>query len=349
MKVLITGADGYIGAMLGPYLAERGHRVSGLDCGFYRNGWLYEDGRRRPPVASLDIRRVDAADVVDFDAVVHLAELSNDPLGEHDQRITYDINHRGSVDLARSCQAVGVRRFVYTSSCSVYGAGSDEIKTEESAPQPQTAYARCKVLVERDVRALADERFSPVFLRNATAYGASPRMRFDIVLNNLAGHAWTSGEIKMTSDGTPWRPLVHVDDICEAILLALEAPREAVHNQVFNVGSDEQNYRVREIAEIVAAAFPGCVVTYGPPGGDNRSYRVSFDKIRRHLPGFRCRWTADRGARQLHEIFERIALSKELFNYRAYTRLQQLKYLLATRQIDKDFYVTEPPERAAEA
>jgi nucleoside-diphosphate-sugar epimerase len=349
MKVLVTGAEGYIGAVLGPYLAERGHDVSGLDCGFYRNGWLYEDGRRRPPVAAMDIRQVDAADVVDFDAVVHLAELSNDPLGEHDPQLTYAINHRGSLELARACQAAGVSRFVYTSSCSVYGAGSDDARTEASEVLPQTAYARCKVLVERDVQALADERFTPVFLRNATAYGASPRMRFDIVLNNLAGHAWTSGEIKMTSDGTPWRPLVHVEDICEAILLALEAPREAVHNQVFNVGSDEQNYRIREIAEIVAEAFPGCVVTYGPPSADNRSYRVSFGKIRRHLPGFRCRWTADRGARQLREIFESIAMSKEVFNYRAFTRLQQLKYLVATRQIDEQFFFREPTGRAAEA
>ena len=349
MKVLITGADGYIGAVLAPYLAEHGHQVSGLDCGFYRNGWLYDDGRRRPPVATQDIRRLDAADVVDFDAVVHLAELSNDPLGEHDQRLTYDINHRGSVELARTCQAAGLRRFIYTSSCSVYGAGSDEIKSETSLPHPQTAYARCKTMVERDVQALADERFTPVFLRNATAYGASPRMRFDIVLNNLAGHAWTGGEIKMTSDGTPWRPLVHVNDICEAIRLALEAPREAVHNQVFNVGSDEQNYRIREIAEIIASTFPGCVASFGPPSGDSRSYRVSFAKIRRHLPAFRCRWTAERGARQLRDIFQRVELSKEVFGYRAYTRLLQLKYLLATRQIDEDFYFREAAERATPA
>jgi nucleoside-diphosphate-sugar epimerase len=349
MNVLITGADGYIGAVLGPFLMERGHNVAGLDSGFYRNGWLFDDSRRRPAVMTKDIRQIDAADVVDFDAIVHLAELSNDPLGEHDQRLTYDINHRGSVELARTAKAAGVRRFVYTSSCSVYGAGSDEFKTEDSAPNPQTAYARCKVMVERDVRAIADDCFTPVFLRNATAYGASPRMRFDIVLNNLAGFAWTTGEIKMTSDGTPWRPLVHVNDICEAILLALEAPREAVHNQIFNVGSNEQNYRIRDIGEIIAATFPGCVVTYGPKSPDNRSYRVSFDKIRRHLPGFRCRWTAERGAAELHQVFERIAMGKEVFNYRAFTRLQQLKYLLATRQIDQDFYFRETGDRAARA
>ncbi|HUH83121.1 MAG TPA: SDR family oxidoreductase [Stellaceae bacterium] len=349
MKVLITGADGYIGAILAPYLMERGHDVRGVDCGFYRNGWLYEDDRRRPPTATLDVRRIDAADVVDFDAVVHLAELSNDPLGEHDQRLTYAINHQGSLDLARTCQAAGVRRFVYTSSCSVYGMSDGEIKTEASAVDPQTAYARCKAMVERDVAALADDRFTPVFLRNATAYGASPRMRFDIVLNNLAGHAWTAGEVKMTSDGSPWRPLVHVNDISEAILLALEAPREAVLNEVLNVGSDEQNYRIRDIAEIVGQTFPGCVVTYGPKSADNRSYRVSFAKIRQHLPGFRCRWTAERGAAQLRDVFREIAMSKEVFNYRAYTRLAQLKYLIATKQIDSDFHFRAPQDRAAEA
>ncbi len=337
MKVLVTGADGYIGAVLGPMLIERGHETIGLDCGFYREGWLYDDDRRRPPVITKDIRQIDAADVVDFDAVIHLAELSNDPLGEHDPRTTYAINHRGSVDLARTCKSAGVRRFIYTSSCSVYGAGRDEVCTEESKPDPQTAYARCKVLVEKDVQALADARFTPVFLRNATAYGPSPRMRFDIVLNNLAGHAWAKGEIKMTSDGTPWRPLVHVGDICQAIILALEAPREAVHNEIFNVGSDAQNYRVREIAEIVTEFFPRCALTFGTKGGDTRSYRVSFAKIRRHLPDFACLATAADGARQLREIFERTEMAPETFNHRTFTRLKQLQYLLETGQIDRDF------------
>ena len=193
------------------------------------------------------------------------------------------------------------------------------------------------MLVERDVGALADARFSPVFLRNATAFGASPRMRFDIVLNNLAGFAWTTKEIKMTSDGTPWRPLVHVEDICQAIILALEAPREAVHNEIFNVGDDRQNYRVRDIATIVAQVFDGCTVTLGQPSGDNRSYRTSFQKIRRHLQEFQCRWPAELGARQLHQVFSYIDMTREIFFFRGFTRLNQLKHLVATGQIDEDF------------
>jgi nucleoside-diphosphate-sugar epimerase len=349
MKVLITGADGYIGAVLAPLMLERGYEVTGLDCGYYRNGWFYNDDRTWPPIVGKDIRRVTVADLQGFDAVVHLAELSNDPLGEHDPRITFDINHRGSVGLAEAAKRAGVTRFVYTSSCSVYGAAADGSPRDETSPTaPQTAYAQCKLLVERDVKRLADERFTPVFLRNATAFGASPRMRFDIVLNNLAGWAWTTREIRMTSDGTPLRPLVHVNDICEAIIACLEAPAERVRNEIFNVGDDSQNYRIRDIAEIVAASFPGCTVTFGPPSGDNRSYRVSFAKIRQHLPGFRCRWSAQRGAAQLHRVFERIAMPKEVFTYRAFTRLEQLKHLLATGQIDNDFYWRRAAAVAAE-
>jgi nucleoside-diphosphate-sugar epimerase len=345
MKVLVTGADGYIGAVLAPLLLERGHDVTGLDCGYYRNGWLYNDNRTWPPIVSKDVRQVRTQDLEGFDAVVHLAELSNDPLGEHDPRTTYDINHRGSVELAKKAKRAGVARFVYTSSCSVYGAAEDgETRTEASPTSPQTAYAKCKVMVERDVAPLADRAFAPVFLRNATAFGASPRMRFDIVLNNLCGLAWTTGKIAMTSDGTPWRPLVHVEDICEAIRLCLEAPADAIRGEVLNVGSDEQNYRIREVAEIVAAVFPGCALTFGPHGGDNRSYKVSFAKIRERLPAFRCRWSAERGAAQLREIFERVAMPPEVFLYRAFTRLQQLRHLIATRQIDRDFYWLEPSE-----
>jgi nucleoside-diphosphate-sugar epimerase len=349
MRVLVTGVDGYIGAVLAPSLLERGFEVVGVDSGFYRDGWLYNDGRPRPLTFTQDVRRLAPKDVEGFDAVVHLAELSNDPLGELNERTTYEINHLASVALARACKQAGVPRFVYTSSCSVYGAAEDGgERSEQSAPNPQTAYARCKVLVERDVGDLADTHFSPVFLRNATAFGASPRMRFDIVLNNLAGFAWTTKEIKMTSDGTPWRPLVHVADICQAVVLALEAPREAVHNEIFNVGDDHQNYRIREVAAIVGQVFDGCIVTFGQPSGDNRSYRTSFSKIHRHLPGFKCRWPAELGARQLREIFERVEMTKEMFFFRGFTRLEQLKHLIATRQIDADFNWRPPPQHTPE-
>ncbi len=339
MRVLVTGVDGYIGAVLAPRLLQHGFDVVGLDCGFYRDGWLYNDNSPRPFTFTEDVRRITAKDVEGFDAVVHLAELSNDPLGELNERTTHAINHIGSVTLARTCKEAGVSRFVYTSSCSVYGAAEDGGERSEISPlNPQTAYAKCKVLVERDVGALADADFSPVFLRNATAFGASPRMRFDIVLNNLAGFAWTTREIRMTSDGTPWRPLVHVEDICQAVILALGAPREAVHNEIFNVGDNEQNYRIREIAAIVGQVFDGCAVTFGRPSGDNRSYRTSFDKIRRHLPMFRCRWPGELGARQLRDIFERVGMTEEMFLFRGFARLEQLKYLIKTQQIDADFY-----------
>jgi nucleoside-diphosphate-sugar epimerase len=340
MRVLITGVDGYIGALLAPFLRDRGYDVVGLDTGFYRDGWLYHsDSFEFSAVINKDVRLVTEADLQGFDAVVHLAELSNDPLGQHNPEVTYQINHHGTVALAKKCKQVGVTRFVYTSSCSVYGVGSgDEYKTEESATNPQTAYAECKVLVERDVAALADENFSPTFLRNATAYGPSPRMRFDIVLNNLAGLAWTRREIKMTSDGSPWRPLVHVLDICEAIACTLAAPREVVHNQIFNVGDTQANYQIKDIAQIVAQAFPGCSLTFGKNDGDNRSYRVSFEKINSQLPGFRCRFDAAQGAMQLRQLFERIAMPHEIFAFRAYTRLKQLEYLIHTQQIDDKFF-----------
>jgi nucleoside-diphosphate-sugar epimerase len=338
MKVLVTGTDGYIGVLLADVLAKRGHHVTGLDAGFYRDGLLYNDVVPLARQIKQDIRDITHADLRGYDAVVHLAELSNDPLGQHNPELTFQINHRGSVALATKCKEVGIARFVYTSSCSVYGVASSENLTETSPTNPQTAYARCKVLVERDVSALADHSFSPTFLRNATAFGASPRMRFDIVLNNLAGLAWTTKEIKMISDGTPWRPLVHVLDICDAVACALDAPREIVHNQVFNVGDNGQNYRVREIAEIVADAFPGCQISFGANPADNRSYRVNFDKINSRLPGFRCQRDARTGAEELRGVFEKIQLTREIFEFRAFTRLKQLEHLLRTAQIDESLH-----------
>lgn len=348
MRVFVSGAHGYIGVPLCATLIEQGHDVVGLDTDYYAEGRL-DDGHAYPqhPCVRNDVRSITEDDLQGFDAVIHLAELSNDPLGQLRPDVTYAINHRGSIDLARKAKAAGVPRFLYSSSCSVYGFRStEELLTEESEPSPQTVYAECKVLVERAVSELADESFSPTFLRNATAYGPTPRMRFDLVLNNLAGLAWTRGEIRMISDGSPFRPLVHVLDISHAFECILEAPPEVVHNQVFNVGDTRENYRIREMAEIVAGVFPGCRVVLGDDT-DQRSYRVSFAKIHERLPAFRCTYQAAIGAQQLRQLFERVELSREAFEFRAYTRVKQLTHLLATGQIDRSFYWTAQPAVAA--
>ncbi|MEJ2288948.1 MAG: SDR family oxidoreductase [Deinococcales bacterium] len=343
MRILVTGTEGYLGSLIAPALMERGHSVLGLDTGFYMSGWLYRGVDRRPETALRDLRTLEAEDLEGIDAVVHCAELSNDPLGALAPEVTFDINHRGSVHLATLAKRAGVTRFVYMSSCSVYGVAAEDIVDETSDLNPQTAYAECKRLVERDLGAMADDDFSPTFLRNATAYGASPRMRFDIVLNNLAGWAHTTGEIRLLSDGTPWRPLVHALDIVEAVCRAVEAPRGTVHNEVFNVGNSRHNYQIREIAEIVADTFQGCKLVVGEPGGDNRSYRVNFDKIATELPGFRAQWDAERGARQLRDVFERVELSHELFDSRHFTRLKALQHLRSTHQVDENFYWVATP------
>jgi nucleoside-diphosphate-sugar epimerase len=340
MRVLVTGTEGYIGSLLAPLLLERGYDVVGVDTGFYKAGWLYNNGTRvTAKTLNKDIRRLSAEDFEGIDAVVHMAELSNDPVGQLAPEITYEINHKGSIHIANLAKAKGVERFVYTSSCSVYGVATEESVTEDSPVNPQTAYAVCKTLVKRDVSQLADDNFSPTFLRNATAFGASPRMRFDIVLNNLSGLAWTTKDIRMESDGTPWRPFVHALDICKAIACTLEAPRQSVHNEVFNVGDTRSNYQVREIADIVGQVFEGCKITLANTAGpDTRSYRVSFEKIREALPSFSCDWDALKGARQLRDTFERIDLTPEQFLSRGFTRLKQIEYLIRTRQIDGDFY-----------
>ncbi|MBP5974940.1 SDR family oxidoreductase [Brasilonema sp. CT11] len=338
MRILVTGTEGYLGSLLPPLLIERGHEVIGVDTGYYKVGWLYNGTEITAKTLNKDIRNITVEDLQGVDAIVHMAELSNDPTGQLAPHITYEINHKGSVRLAKLAKEAGVRRFVYMSSCSVYGVATEGDVTEESPVNPQTAYAECKTLVERDVKPLADDDFSPTFMRNATAFGASPRMRFDIVLNNLSGLAWTTKEIKMTSDGTPWRPLVHALDICKAIVCTVEAPRDIVHNQVFNVGDTANNYRVKEVAEIIAQVFPGCQLSFGTQSADNRSYRVSFEKINTVLPGFKCDWNAQRGAQQLHDLFSQIDMSEEVFLSRGFTRLKQLEYLIRTQQIDKDFF-----------
>lgn len=343
MKVLFTGADGYIGALLGPYLLERGVDAVGLDTGYYRQGWLYPMQGPRPAVITKDLRNVEQSDLEGFDAIAHLAELSNDPLGQQNPALTHEINHGGSMRLARLAQKAGVKRFVYMSSCSVYGVGKpDQILDEESPVNPQTAYAECKVKVEHDLAAMTDDRFEACFLRNATAYGASPRQRFDIVLNDLCGLAWTTKRIKLSSDGSPWRPLVHALDICQAIHLSLTAPKGVVGGKVFNVGSNGQNYRVIEIAQIVAKEFPGCELIVGDASADNRSYRVNFDRIGRILPDFRCQWTAELGARQMHELFKRIDMTEADFRAPPYTRLKMLMKHRESGLLDDKLFWTFP-------
>lgn len=341
MRVLVTGTEGYLGCLTAQELLRAGHDVVGVDTGYYRHGWLYPGLDVVPQTLALDIRRLGREHLEGVEAVVHMAELSNDPIGDLIGDVTYEINHAGSVRLARLAKDAGVRRWLYMSSCSVYGIAGGTVD-ESSAVSPQTSYARCKALVEGEVGPMADDDFSPTFLRNATAFGASPRMRFDIVLNNLAGLAWTTKKIAMTSDGSPWRPLVHALDIAKAIRMTLESPRERVHGQVFNVGSESNNYRVRDIAEIVANEFPGCELTFGEPSADNRSYRVAFDKIREVLPGYDTDWDAKAGAAQLRRVFEFIDLDHDTFTGRGHTRLKQIQHLMSTEQVDPQLFWRVP-------
>jgi nucleoside-diphosphate-sugar epimerase len=313
-------------------LAGAGHDVTGLDTFLY-DGCDFGPDHQSYPVLRKDIRDVEPVDLRGFDAVIHLAALSNDPLGCLDESCTLDINHLGSVNLARAAKAAGVPRYLFASSCSLYGAAGDTILDESASFNPITAYGTSKVLVERDVSKLADDTFSPVFLRNATAYGASPRLRADIVVNNLVGVAHTTGEVLIQSDGTPWRPLVHVQDISRAFLAVLEAPRDAIHNQAFNVGSSQENYQIRDVADIVKEIVPGCSVTYMEGGGpDPRCYRVNCDKLTRHIPGFRTEWTVRRGAEELYSSFVRNGLTTEMFG--RYVRLNRIQELLAAGELD---------------
>lgn len=286
VKILVTGTDGYLGCLLAPTLVADGHEVVGLDTGYYKNGWLYNGVPSTPFTLDKDMRDLTPEDLRGVDAVVAMAELSNDPTGDLVGPITFDINHRGSAHVARTAKEAGVERFVYMSSCSVYGV-ADGWVDETSPTDPQTAYAECKALTENDLHDLADDTFHPTALRNATAFGASPRQRFDIVLNNLCGLAWVEKNIAMTSDGTPWRPMVHALDIAKAIRTVLSADVEKVHDRVFNVGSNDNNYTVRQIAETVAEEFQGCQLSFGDPGQDNRSYRVNFDRIHDELSTLR--------------------------------------------------------------
>lgn len=334
MRVLITGHDGYIGAVMVPVMQAAGHEVVGLDTGFFEDCGTGVDYNGFA-AARKDIRDVTAEDLRGVDAVAHLAALCNDPLGNLNADWTHDINHRASVRLAEMSREAGVSRFIYASSCSMYGAAGDGLINEEAPLHPLTPYAVSKVRAEEDISALASDDFSPVFMRNATAYGMSPRLRADIVLNNFVCWAYTTGKIRIMSDGTPWRPIVHIEDISRAFAAALVAPREAIHNQAFNVGANEENYQVRELAEIVRETVPGCSVEYAEGGGpDPRSYRVDFTKLNEMLPEFKPKWDARRGAQELYDAVQGAKLTAEEFQNRKFTRLVQFKYLLNSGRLD---------------
>lgn len=342
MRVMITGHLGYIGPTMVRLFKEAGHFVAGLDTGYFRDCLSSETTIAPDAELTKDIRRVDKHDLQGYDHIVHLAALSNDPMGELAPELTLQINYEASVRTARLAKEAGVGRFIFASSCSLYGAADTTAPlTEEAALNPVSAYAVSKAKTEAALSELADENFTPVYLRNATAYGVSSRMRFDLVLNNLMGWAKTSGRVRVMSDGTPWRPLVHIEDISLAALCAAQAPRELVHNQAFNIGRNDNNYRIRDIAAAVAhSASSGALEITGDTAGDTRSYRVSFDKSLRELPGFAPSWNIERGCEELNRWFSSRKETIDSFQSRRFVRLKQLKHLLTENRVNNNLFWT---------
>jgi nucleoside-diphosphate-sugar epimerase len=334
MRILVTGHKGYIGTVLIPMLLAKGYDVVGLDTDLYARS-TFGEGIVEIPELIKDVRDVELEDLAGFEAVLHLAGLSNDPLGNLNPQLTEEINYKASVKLAKLAKQAGASRYIFSSSCSNYGAGGEDWLNEESAFNPVTPYGVSKVKVEQEVGQLADDNFSPTFLRNATAYGVSPRLRFDLVLNNLVAWAFTKGLVYIKSDGTPWRPIVHIEDISRAFIAVLEAPRELIHNEAFNVGRNEDNYQIREIAEIVKETVPNCRIEYAPDAGpDTRCYRVDCSKIARVLPSFQPQWNTRKGAVELYEVYQKVGLTLDEFEGTKYQRIAHIKYLISNELLD---------------
>jgi nucleoside-diphosphate-sugar epimerase len=340
LKVLVTGHNGYIGTVMVPMLQAEGFDVAGLDSDLFRacvfGNPSVTGGISNIPYRKKDIRDIESSDLIGFDAVVHLCALSNDPLGNLNPKITYEINHEASVKLAKLAKNAGVERFVLSSSCSVYGASTKEIVNEESEPKPVTPYAESKVLAERDISKLSDADFSPTFLRSSTAYGLSPMLRFDLVVNNFIAWSFTKGIVLLKSDGSAWRPFVHIQDISRAFIAVLHAPKDVVHNQIFNVGKNEQNFRIREVAEIAKQTVPNSEIKYVEGAEtDQRSYRVEFDKIAAALPAFKPQWTVPLGAKQLYDAYKKVGLLVEEFEGPRYRRITHLENSLKSCVVDQ--------------
>jgi nucleoside-diphosphate-sugar epimerase len=332
-RVLITGHNGYIGSVMAPYFAQAGYEVAGIDTGYFSSCTFLPD-RLEIPSKQKDLRELELDDVKGFDAVIHLAALSNDPIGNLNERWTEEINFRASVRLAELAKAAGVERFLFSSSCIMYGMSEASVVTEESPLDPQTEYARSKVKSERAIAALADDHFSPTFMRNGTVYGVSPRMRFDTVFNDLVGAAVTTGKVTLYSDGKPWRPVVHVEDVARAFFAAIQAPIADVWNQAFNTGANHLNHQIFELAEIVSDTVPRCKLEIlAQPGADQRTYKADFGKFARVFPNFSFKWNAREGARELYETFKQVGLTHDTFVDKRFTRLKWLRYLLDTEQV----------------
>jgi nucleoside-diphosphate-sugar epimerase len=335
MRVLVTGHKGYIGSVMVPMLETVGHAVVGLDSDLYRNS-TYSENLSEVPEIIKDVRDIEKSDLEGMDAIVHLAGLSNDLLGDLNPQLTYEINHAASVRLAAMAKELRISRFVFASSCSNYGAASDGMQDENAVLNPVSAYAISKVLVERDLKDLADDHFSPVLMRNSTAYGVSPKMRFDLVVNNLTAWAYTTGQILLKSDGKPWRPLIHIEDIGLAVIAALETPRELIHNQAINVGMNSENYQVFQLAEFVKTTVPNCEIKFAEGAEpDKRNYRVDFSKYARIFPNHPLRWTVPQGVKQIYASYQKFGLQTEVYEGPKYKRVAQIKHLLSTGQLDQ--------------